>query len=84
MYANMYHHPHQLQIAETCGAIVTGLFAAYHADRALLPAEWRAGCPDSQPHIDRHICDFIAGMTDRYAIARFRDLVGPVDLPDGF
>lgn len=84
MYANMYHHPHQLQIADTCGAIVTGLFSAYRADRTLLPEEWRAGCPQTQPGMDRHICDFIAGMTDRYAIARYRELVGPVDLPDGF
>ncbi|RJT22507.1 deoxyguanosinetriphosphate triphosphohydrolase [Chakrabartia godavariana] len=84
MYANLYHHPHQLEIAETCGGIVTQLFAAYHADRGLMPQEWRADCPDAQPGIDRHICDFIAGMTDRYAIARYLDLIGPVDLPDGF
>lgn len=84
MYANLYHHPHQLQIADTCGAIVTGLFAAYHQDRSLMPAEWRESCPSQQPDIDRHICDFIAGMTDRYAISRYRELIGPVELPDGF
>jgi dGTPase len=32
----------------------------------------------------RHIADFIAGMTDRYAIDRYRDGVGPITLPDGF
>lgn len=84
MYANLYHHPHQLQIADTCGKIVTGLFEAYHVDRNLLPEEWRADCPDQQPEADRHICDFVAGMTDRYAITRYRELIGPVDLPDGF
>lgn len=84
MYANLYHHPHQLDIAEACGKVVTGLFSIYHEDRALLPDEWRACCPDGQPEIDRHICDFIAGMTDRYAIARYREFVGPVDLPDNF
>ncbi len=84
MYANLYHHPHQLQIADTCAAIVTGLFKAYHEDRNLMPDEWRSGCPDQQPDVDRHIGDFIAGMTDRYAISRYRELIGPVDLPDGF
>lgn len=84
MYANLYHHPHQLQIADTCAAIVTGLFNAYHEDRNLMPDEWRSGCPDQQPDVDRHIGDFIAGMTDRYAISRYRELIGPVDLPDGF
>lgn len=84
MYANLYHHPYQLEIAGTCGRIVSGLFAAYHADRQLLPEEWRAGAPTEQPDLDRHICDFIAGMTDRYAIKRYRELIGPVDLPDSF
>ncbi len=84
MYANLYHHPHQLDIAETCGTIVTGLFAAYHADHHLLPDEWRTEAPEAQPDLDRHICDFIAGMTDRYAITKYRELIGPVDLPDGF
>lgn len=84
MYANLYHHPYQLDIAQTCGAIVTGLFAAYHADRQLLPEEWQIGAPTDQPHLDRHICDFIAGMTDRYAITRYKELIGPVDLPDSF
>jgi len=84
MYANLYHHPYQLEIAGTCGRIVTGLFEAYHADRQLLPEEWRAGAPTAQPDLDRHICDFIAGMTDRYAITRYRELIGPVDLPDSF
>ncbi len=84
MYANLYHHPYQLEIAETCGSIVTSLFGAYHADRQLLPEEWRAGAPTAQPDLDRHICDFIAGMTDRYAITRYRDLIGPVDVPDSF
>lgn len=84
MYANLYHHPYQLEIASTCGRIVTGLFEAYHADGQLLPEEWRAGAPTAQPDLDRHICDFIAGMTDRYAITRYRELIGPVDLPDSF
>jgi dGTPase len=32
----------------------------------------------------RAIGDFIAGMTDRFAIARHEELVGPVNLPDRF
>lgn len=84
MYANLYHHPRQLEIADRCRSIVSGLFAAYRADCLLLPEEWRINLPDAQPELDRHIADFIAGMTDRYAISRHKELVGPVDLPDGF
>lgn len=84
MYANLYHHPRQLEIAATCRSIVTSLFSAYQADRNLLPEEWRKDAPQDQPAFDRHIADFIAGMTDRYAISRHRETIGAVDLPDSF
>ena len=43
-----------------------------------------ATLPPEEPQRSRHIADFIAGMTDRYAIARYREVVGPIDLPEGF
>ncbi|HEU0066211.1 MAG TPA: deoxyguanosinetriphosphate triphosphohydrolase [Sphingomonas sp.] len=84
MYANLYHHPRQLEAADAAGTIVSGLFAAYRADAEAMPTEWRERLPDEEPGRSRHIADFIAGMTDRYAIARYRDLVGAIDLPEGF
>jgi hypothetical protein len=63
--------------------MVAGLFAAYAADPALMPAEWREALPAEEPGRSRHIADFIAGMTDRYAIARYREAVGSIDLPEG-
>ncbi len=84
MYANLYHHPRQVAVAELAAMIISGLYAAYVADPGALPESWRLSLPDSDPARGRHIGDFIAGMTDRYAAARYRELVGPVDLPDGF
>jgi dGTPase len=84
MYANLYHHPSQLAAAEAAREVVAGLFATYSTDPALLPAEWREALPPEEPWRSRHIADFIAGMTDRYAIARYREVVGPIDLPEGF
>jgi dGTPase len=84
MYAKLYHHPRQLAIAEQAGVIVAGLAAAYRADASLLPPEWRARLPEAEPARTRHIGDFIAGMTDRYAVARYREAVGPVEMPEGF
>ena len=84
MYARLYHHPRQLAIAEQAGAIVAGLAAAYRAEPAHLPGEWRARLPDAEPARTRHVGDFIAGMTDRYAVARYREVVGPVEMPEGF
>ena len=84
MYANLYHHPSQLDAAQAAHGVVAGLFAAYAADPMLMPAAWRAALPPAEPARSRHIADFIAGMTDRYAIRSYEQFVGPVDLPEGF
>jgi dGTPase len=83
MYARLYHHPQQLEVAEQAGHIVAGLAQAYLADPGLLPDRWRAALPADEPERTRHIGDFIAGMTDRYAVARYREVVGPIDMPEG-
>ena len=84
MYANLYHHPRQLEAADVARRIVSGLFEAYHADPRRMPPAWADRLPAEEPCLSRHIADFIAGMTDRYAVARYRDMVGPIDLPEGF
>ena len=84
MYANLYHHQSQLDAAAGAREVVAGLFAAYRADDALMPDSWRATLPAEEPGRSRHIADFIAGMTDRYAIARFRAMGGQADLAEGF
>ena len=84
MYANLYHHPEQIAAAETARTVVGGLFAAYRADLEQLPAEWRERLPADDPARSRHIADFIAGMTDRYAIRRYQEIAGPIALPEGF
>ncbi|MEN2785698.1 deoxyguanosinetriphosphate triphosphohydrolase [Sphingomonas qilianensis] len=84
MYTNLYHHPRQLEAAQAAHHVVAGLFAAYRADPGLMPADWSGRLPASEPYRSRHIADFIAGMTDRYAVTRYREAVGPVDLPEGF
>ena len=84
LYANMYEHPKQEEVAEAVRTVVAALFDAYAADPALLPDSWRGSLPSTEPHRARHIADFIAGMTDSYAIRRYRRIVGPLELPEGF
>ena len=78
MYANLYHHERQAQTAERARSVIARLYAAYHQDPALLPESWRAALPASEPARSRHIADFIAGMTDHYAIDRYREIFGRV------
>lgn len=67
MYANLYHHPAQQQAAEIAKTIVAELYGAYSNDISLLPADWQVAVPECEPQRSRHIADFLAGMTDRYA-----------------
>jgi dGTPase len=84
MYANLYHHERQLAAAAFAHGIVSGLFAAYADDPRRLPDGWRDALPSEEPERSRHIADFIAGMTDRYAIRSWEAIVGPITLPEGF
>ncbi len=84
MYANLYHHPSQLKAAEISRQIVAALFAAYQSGAVALPDAWQMSAPNDDLGRTRHIADFIAGMTDRYAIDRYRQHVGRIDLPEGF
>ena len=83
LYARMYRSEPILGIQREAKKLLARLFAAYRADPALLPRDWQV--TDSDPvALTRRIGDFIAGMTDRYAINRYRELIGPVQLPEGF
>lgn len=84
MYAELYHHPKQIAVAEQASVLISGLFSVYRDAPDRLPHEWRETLPENEPGRSRHIGDFIAGMTDRYAIARYREVVGPVEMPEGF
>ncbi|MEA3054314.1 MAG: dGTPase [Sphingomonadales bacterium] len=83
LYDRMYNAPPVAAVREEAQHVVAGLFAAYRDDPRLLPPGW---LPDGAgpTRTLRAIGDFIAGMTDRYAIRQYRELVGPVELPEGF
>jgi dGTPase len=78
LYARLYDLPELRPVRIEAERVVAGLAAAYRADPSLLPEPWQHGEGVEQL---RTIADFIAGMTDRFAIARHEQLVGPVNLP---
>lgn len=81
MYDRLYFHPEQLATAERAREVVARIYAAYAREPALLPPDWRATLPDSEPARARHIGDFIAGMTDRFAIDQHARIFG--ERPEG-
>jgi dGTPase len=78
LYSRFYESAELQQVREEAVRVVANLAGAYRADPALLPQPWRRG--GSQVEQLRTIGDFIAGMTDRFAIRRHEELVGPVEL----
>jgi dGTPase len=76
MYEKLYYHPDQLATAERARAVTAELFAAYSQEPALMDAGWHARLPEHEPERTRHIADFIAGMTDRYAISAHAEIYG--------
>ncbi|MGZ8998667.1 MAG: deoxyguanosinetriphosphate triphosphohydrolase [Allosphingosinicella sp.] len=83
LWTHMYDAPPVRSVKIQAQKVVAGLFDAYRANPGLLPPEWRpAGAGKDQ--ILRAIGDFMAGMTDRYAISRYEVLVGPAAMPEGF
>ena len=73
--ARVYRHPRIARIMGDAERIVRDLFARYVSDPNALPEEWREHAPVDDPRAyARHVCDFIAGFTDRYALAEHRRL----------
>jgi len=79
LHARLYDLPELLPVRVEAERVVADLAAAYREDPSLLPEAWQRGGERIQQL--RTIGDFIAGMTDRFAIARHEELVGPVNLP---
>jgi dGTPase len=79
LYGRLYGLAELGPVRDEAQRVVADLAAAYRADPAQLPPDWRRDGDQVQQL--RTLGDFIAGMTDRFAIARHEEIVGPVNLP---
>ncbi len=68
---NLYRHFRVVRMSAKAKRMVNDLFEAFHADIRMLPPEFQARARDDAP---RAIADYIAGMTDRYAMLEHRRL----------
>ncbi|PKB25033.1 dGTPase [Novosphingobium kunmingense] len=81
MYDRLYHHPQQLQTAERARLVTAGLYAAYSQEPELMAESWECCLPAQEPQASRHVADYIAGMTDRFAISEYARIFGKT--PEG-
>ncbi|WP_299814893.1 deoxyguanosinetriphosphate triphosphohydrolase [uncultured Roseibium sp.] len=81
LFARVYRHHDVLAVRRLVARVVKDLFSGFLADPALMPSPWNEGLQSlNETDIARRVCDYIAGMTDRYAIEEHRRLFD--DTPD--
>jgi dGTPase len=75
LYPNMYRHPRVLRVRIEAEQVVRRLFRRFVDAPGLMPAEWR-GEAEGQDEAQRarRVADYIAGMTDRYALSEYERL----------
>jgi dGTPase len=79
LFHNLYQHYRVFRMQVKAERIVEDLFEAYEADPQILPTEARQRVPGE--HLRAEIRDYIAGMTDRFAIQEHARLFDPGLLP---
>ena len=79
LYNNLYRHYRVMRMAMKAENILTDLFTAYKIEPMILPKHIQEILPSRG--LERTACDYIAGMTDRFAIEEHEKLFDPTRLP---
>jgi len=78
LFQNMYRHPRISGIRVAAAQVIRDLFPAFLQNPDLMPMEWGEAARklgvSNEARLARLVCDYIAGMTDRYALAEHERL----------
>jgi dGTPase len=75
LHPNLYRHPELMKVRAEAGDVVRDLFGRFTAEPSAMPEEWRGGLAEGDgTRLARRVSDYIAGMTDRYALLEHRRL----------
>ncbi|MEM6307945.1 MAG: deoxyguanosinetriphosphate triphosphohydrolase, partial [Pseudomonadota bacterium] len=77
LFENMYRAPDVVKQRKQAAQIILDLFGFYMSDPTLLPQSWQDDIAMAQTDaaLARHVADYIAGMTDRFALQQHQRLV---------
>ena len=74
---HLYRHEKKIAMEQKVQLIIEELFAAYMDEVGLMPPEFADAAADlDKPGRARIVADYVAGMTDRYAIAAHERITG--------
>jgi dGTPase len=75
LYEHFYRHPRVMRMSYKAHHILKRLFNAYCEQPLILPRSVQSMVGDSP--LERVVCDYIAGMTDRFAMQEYKKLFDP-------
>ncbi len=78
LFENMYRAPSVVEVREKVTEVMNELFPIYMNDPILLPARWNAVnvAAECEASLARIVADYVAGMTDRFALVQHERLTG--------
>ncbi len=79
LYSNLYRHYRVIRMAVKAERIISDLFKMYQAEPETLPRH--IYYLRDEYGLERTICDYLAGMTDRYAVDEYQKLFDPTTKP---
>jgi dGTPase len=77
LFQNMYRHFRVVRMGDKAGRVIRDLFQAFVAEPLQLPPRFRERVAEEGAH--QVACDYIAGMTDRFAVDEHRKLFDPAE-----
>jgi dGTPase len=75
LFANMYRHYRVVRMGDKAARILRDLFESFVGEPRQLPPHFQE--PIERDGVHRAVCDYIAGMTDRFALDEHRKLFDP-------
>lgn len=79
LFRNLYNHPRVVRMAVKAEKVLSDIFEAYISAPAMLPYDFQEFIKERG--LQRTVCDYLAGMTDRYAIQEYEKLFDPHSPP---
>ena len=77
MFKNLYHNPKAKREEKKAEELLERLFEYYRKHPQKMPEQFTDMIKQGE-RLDRTVCDYIAGMTDLYAITKFNEYYVPV------
>jgi dGTPase len=77
LYERLYRHWRVVRMAAKAERVLRALFGAYTMEPAQLPDTVQARIASSEEAMERLVCDYVAGMTDRFALEDYARLFDP-------